>query len=146
MPHTGPILEGVGSTDYERYIRTVELLSLQKDVHELANPDERLFQITHQAAELWLKEIDYEVDPARGDKFYAAVRRYWPGLKDGALQPDYSGIRPKIVPPGAPAQDFTFHGPETHRIPGLIHLFGIESPGLTATLAIGDHVLAMTRA
>jgi tryptophan 2,3-dioxygenase len=62
MPHTGPILEGVGSTDYERYIRTVELLSLQKDVHELANPDERLFQITHQAAELWLKEIDYEVD------------------------------------------------------------------------------------
>lgn len=62
MPHTGPILEGVGNTDYERYIRTVELLSLQKDVSELANPDERLFQITHQAAELWLKEIDYEVD------------------------------------------------------------------------------------
>ncbi|MBM3619923.1 MAG: NAD(P)/FAD-dependent oxidoreductase [Alphaproteobacteria bacterium] len=94
----------------------------------------------------WIEEIDYEVDPSRGDKFYAAVRRYWPGLKDGALQPDYSGIRPKIVPAGAPAQDFTFHGPETHRIPGLIHLFGIESPGLTASLAIGDHVLAMTRA
>lgn len=62
MPHTGPILEGVGNSDYERYIRTVELLSLQKSVSELANPDEHLFQITHQAAELWLKQIDYEVD------------------------------------------------------------------------------------
>ena len=94
----------------------------------------------------WIDEIDYAVDPSRSEKFYAAVRRYWPGLKDGALQPDYSGIRPKIVPPGAPAQDFTFHGPKTHHVPGLIHLFGIESPGLTASLAIGEHVLAMTRA
>lgn len=94
----------------------------------------------------WIDEIDYSVDPSRGDHFYAAVRRYWPGLKDGALHPDFAGIRPKIVPPGAPAQDFTLHGPRTHHIPGLIHLFGIESPGLTASLAIGEHVAAMARA
>jgi len=93
----------------------------------------------------WIHEIDYAVDPSRGDDFYAAVRRYWPGLKDGALHADFAGIRPKIVPPGAPAQDFTFHGPMTHHVPGLVHLFGIESPGLTASLAIGEHVVEMTR-
>ncbi len=91
----------------------------------------------------WIDTIDYAVDPARSDKFYAAIRKYWPDLKDGAIMPGYSGIRPKIVPPGAPAQDFTFHGRETHGIAGLIHLFGIESPGLTASLAIADHVRAM---
>ncbi|MDO9706824.1 NAD(P)/FAD-dependent oxidoreductase [Paracraurococcus lichenis] len=85
----------------------------------------------------WVQAIDYEVDPRRGDSFYAAIRRYWPGLQDGALAPGYSGIRPKIVPPGAPAQDFTVMGPREHGIPGLIHLFGIESPGLTASLALG---------
>lgn len=88
----------------------------------------------------WVQEIDYEVDPRRGDSFYAAIRRYWPGLKDGALAPGYSGIRPKIVPPGAPAQDFTILGPGEHGVPGLVHLFGIESPGLTASLALGDLV------
>jgi tryptophan 2,3-dioxygenase len=62
MSHTGPILEGIGNSDYERYIRTVELLALQKDVDQLVNPEERLFQVTHQAAELWLKQIDYEID------------------------------------------------------------------------------------
>jgi L-2-hydroxyglutarate oxidase LhgO len=93
----------------------------------------------------WIDAIDYAVDGSRADRFYAAVRRYWPDLKDGALQPDFSGIRPKIVPPGAPPQDFTFHGPPTHHVPGLIHLFGIESPGLTASLAIAEHVVAMTR-
>ncbi len=86
----------------------------------------------------WVQEIDYEVDPRRGDSFYAAIRRYWPALKDGALAPGYSGIRPKIVPPGAPAQDFTVMGPKEHGVPGLVHLFGIESPGLTASLALGD--------
>ena len=89
----------------------------------------------------WIEEIDYRVDPSRADSFYAAVRTYWPDLKDGALQPGYSGIRPKTVPQGAPGQDFTVHGPQTHGIPGLINLFGIESPGLTASLAIADHVL-----
>ncbi|MFZ5783102.1 MAG: NAD(P)/FAD-dependent oxidoreductase [Pseudomonadota bacterium] len=88
----------------------------------------------------WIDSIDYTVDPHRADKFYAAVRRYWPGLKDGALQPGYAGIRPKIVPPGAPAQDFTLQGPREHGVPGLIHLFGIESPGLTASLALAEQV------
>jgi len=89
----------------------------------------------------WLEQIDYTVDPTRADSFYAAVRRYWPALKDGTLQPGYAGIRPKIVPRGAPAQDFVVQGPQTHGVPGLINLFGIESPGLTASLALADHVV-----
>jgi L-2-hydroxyglutarate oxidase LhgO len=89
----------------------------------------------------WIDSIDYTVDPSRSDGFYEAVRRYWPGLKDGALQPGYAGIRPKIVPRGAPAQDFVVQGPQTHGVAGLINLFGIESPGLTASLAIAEHVL-----
>lgn len=88
-------------------------------------------------------KIDYTVDIHRADKFYAAVRKYWPELKDGTLQPGYAGIRPKIVPQGAPAQDFTLQGPAEHGVPGLIHLFGIESPGLTASLALAEHVRAM---
>ena len=88
----------------------------------------------------WIPEIDYNVDPQRADKFYAAVRKYWPGLKDGSLQPGYAGIRPKIVPPGAPAQDFVIQGPAEHDVKGLINLFGIESPGLTASLALADQV------
>ena len=89
----------------------------------------------------WIDTIDYAVDPRRADSFYAAVRKYWPALKDGALQPGYAGIRPKIVPKGAPAQDFVVQGPQTHGVPGLVNLFGIESPGLTAALAIAEHVL-----
>ncbi|HET7879834.1 MAG TPA: NAD(P)/FAD-dependent oxidoreductase [Acetobacteraceae bacterium] len=89
----------------------------------------------------WIETIDYSVDPARADSFYAAVRKYWPELKDGALQPGYAGIRPKIVPRGAAAQDFIVQGPQTHGVPGLINLFGIESPGLTASLAIAEYVL-----
>ena len=92
----------------------------------------------------WIEAIDYRVDPRRADSFYAAVRTYWPDLKDGALQPGYSGIRPKIVPKGAPGQDFVIQGPQTHGVPGLIHLFGIESPGLTASLAIAAHVLEVS--
>ena len=88
----------------------------------------------------WIDGIDYTVDPHRADKFYAAVRRYWPGLKDGALQPGYAGIRPKTVPQGAPAQDFVVQGPADHGVPGLINLFGIESPGLTASLALAEQV------
>lgn len=91
----------------------------------------------------WVDTLDYTVDPRRSDSFYAAVRKYWPGLKDGALQPGYAGIRPKIVPKGAPGQDFVVQGPQTHGVAGLINLFGIESPGLTASLAIADHVLAV---
>ena len=87
--------------------------------------------------------IDYTVDPHRADKFYAAVRKYWPALKNGALQPGYAGIRPKTVPQGAPAQDFVIQGPGEHGVPGLIHMFGIESPGLTASLALAEHVRAL---
>jgi L-2-hydroxyglutarate oxidase LhgO len=93
----------------------------------------------------WIDTIDYTVDPSRSDSFYAAVRTYWPGLKDGGLQPGYAGIRPKTVPKGAPGQDFVVQGPQTHGVPGLINLFGIESPGLTASLAIADHVLEISR-
>lgn len=89
----------------------------------------------------WVDSLDYTVDPMRADSFYAAVRKYWPALKDGALQPGYSGIRPKIVPQGKPGQDFVVQGPQTHGVAGLINLFGIESPGLTASLALAEHVL-----
>ena len=86
------------------------------------------------------EQIDYTVDPKRGEGFYAAVRCYWPGLKDGALQPDYSGVRAKIVPPDAPAGDFYFAGPKQHNLHGLFNLYGFESPGLTSSLAIANHL------
>ena len=88
----------------------------------------------------WISSVDYSVDPERGEAFYAAVRRYWPGLRDGALQPGYAGIRPKISGPTEPAADFVVQGPENHGVPGLINLYGIESPGLTASLALADEV------
>jgi L-2-hydroxyglutarate oxidase LhgO len=93
----------------------------------------------------WVEAIDYRVDPARAEGFYAAIRRYWPALPDGALQPGYAGIRPKIVPSGAPARDFVVQGARDHGVPGLINLFGIESPGLTASLALSDYVAEMAR-
>ena len=83
---------------------------------------------------------DLVVDPARGLAFYAEVRKYWPGLPEGALQPGYAGIRPKISGPGEAARDFLIQGPAEHGVPGLVNLFGIESPGLTSSLAIGEHV------
>lgn len=86
------------------------------------------------------------VDPARGASFYAAVRQYWPGLPDGALLPGYAGIRPKISGPGAPAADFCIQGPQDHGIDSLVNLFGIESPGLTSALAIGDWVAQLLSA
>ncbi len=89
----------------------------------------------------WVERIDYTVDPARAQRFYAAIRRYWPGLPDGALLPGYAGIRPKTAGPGEPAPDFRIQGAREHGIPGLVHLFGIESPGLTASLALADAVL-----
>lgn len=84
--------------------------------------------------------FDYEVDVARAPLFYQQVRRYWPTLKDGALSPDYSGVRPKIVRPGEPSGDFLIDGPESHNVAGLVNLIGIESPGLTSSLAIGEKV------
>jgi len=91
----------------------------------------------------WIDEIDYDVDPARADKFYAAVRTYYPALADGAIQPGYAGIRPKIQAPGEAARDFVVQGPGDHGVPGLVNLYGIESPGMTSSLAIADHVVEL---
>jgi L-2-hydroxyglutarate oxidase LhgO len=85
-------------------------------------------------------QIDYTVNPKRGEGFYEAVRKYWPGLKDNALQPDYSGVRAKIVPPNAPAGDFCFNTPRDHGLEGLFNLYGFESPGLTSSLAIAKYL------
>ncbi|ABD06161.1 FAD dependent oxidoreductase [Rhodopseudomonas palustris HaA2] len=92
----------------------------------------------------WIDTVDYVVDPARAERFYPAIRRYWPGLPDGALAPGYSGIRPKIVPPAVAVQDFVIQGPDVHGVAGLINLFGIESPGLTASLAIAEDVAQLS--
>jgi L-2-hydroxyglutarate oxidase LhgO len=88
----------------------------------------------------WIETEEYSVDPARAEKFYADIRRYWPGLPDGALQPDYAGIRPKIHGPGEAQPDFMISDESAHALPGLVALFGIESPGLTSSLAIGEEV------
>jgi L-2-hydroxyglutarate oxidase LhgO len=92
----------------------------------------------------WVDTIDYTVDPARAERFYPAIRRYWPGLPDDALAPSYAGIRPKIVPPAVARQDFVIQGPRDHGVAGLVNLFGIESPGLTSSLAIADEVLRVS--
>jgi L-2-hydroxyglutarate oxidase LhgO len=93
----------------------------------------------------WIERVgakeDYAVDPRRAERFYAAIRRYWPGLPDASLAPGYAGIRPKTAGPGEPAPDFEIQGPRKHGVPGLVHLFGIESPGLTASLALADMVV-----
>lgn len=88
----------------------------------------------------WTDTLDYRVDPARGDRFYDAIRKYWPGLADGSLQPAYSGIRPKLSGQGEANSDFVIQDATAHGIAGLVNLFGIESPGLTSSLAIAGHV------
>ena len=92
-----------------------------------------------------LDSIDYEVDPARAEGFYAAIRKYWPDLPDGALRPGYAGVRPKLAPAGAPPADFHVQGPRQHGAPGLVNLYGIESPGLTSSLAIADAVAQLLK-
>jgi L-2-hydroxyglutarate oxidase LhgO len=91
----------------------------------------------------WVDSIGYDVDPSRAASFYAAIREYWPGLPDGALAPAYAGIRPKLSGPGEPAADFVIQGPAAHGVRGLVNLYGIESPGLTACLAIAQRVCEM---
>ena len=88
----------------------------------------------------WIDRIDYSVNAARAPLFYDAIRRYWPGLADGALMPDYTGIRPKLHGPGEPQPDFRIESAADHGLAGLVNLLGIESPGLTSSLAIGDYV------
>jgi L-2-hydroxyglutarate oxidase LhgO len=90
----------------------------------------------------WIEQENYDVNASRAASFYASIRRYWPGLRDGMLQPDYAGIRPKLTGPGEPAADFMVEGPAQHGLPGLVHLFGIESPGLTASLSLAEAVAA----
>lgn len=89
----------------------------------------------------WIDEVDYTVDPARHAKFAAAAKRIWPQLDESRLQPGYAGVRPKISGPGEPAADFMISGPGSHGCEGLVNLFGIESPGLTASMAIADLVV-----
>ncbi|MGH8139709.1 MAG: NAD(P)/FAD-dependent oxidoreductase [Steroidobacteraceae bacterium] len=91
----------------------------------------------------WIEDCDYAVDPRRSESFYAAIRSYWPALADNALQPAYAGIRPKLSGPTQAAADFRIDGPRTHGVAGIVNLFGIESPGLTASLAIAEHVAQM---
>lgn len=88
----------------------------------------------------WIDEPDYRIDPDRAPRFYRQIRRYWKALPDGALQPAYAGVRPKLGGPGSPPSDFMIHGPQAHGIRGLVNLYGIESPGLTASLAIAEHI------
>ena len=90
----------------------------------------------------WVDEENYDVNPERAKSFYASIRRYWPGLPDDSLQPDYAGIRPKLTGPGEVAADFMVEGPEQHGVRGLTHLFGIESPGLTSSLSLAEAVAA----
>lgn len=90
----------------------------------------------------WVSSVDYSVDARRVWGFAERIRRYWPGLPDDALVPGFAGIRPKLAGPGAPAHDFRIDGEEVHGVPGLVNLFGIESPGLTASLAIAQEVVA----
>ena len=92
------------------------------------------------------RQIDYTVDASRAGAFEDAIRRYWPGLPAGALQAAYSGVRPKIHGPSEPAPDFRIDGPAQHGVPGLVNLLGIESPGLTASLAIAEEVVRLLEA
>ena len=93
----------------------------------------------------WIENINYNVDSSRGKSFYNSIKNYWPGIKDHSLQPGYSGITPKLNGANGPATDFVISGPKTHGIQGLVNLFGIESPGLTASLAIAQEVIKHLR-
>ena len=97
-----------------------------------------------------ISSINYNVDEERAESFYSEIRRYWPGLKDGALQADYSGVRPKLShvalqENGVASSDFYIRGGKGHGIPGLVHMLGMESPGLTSSLAIADHTIKILR-
>jgi L-2-hydroxyglutarate oxidase LhgO len=91
----------------------------------------------------WVDAPDYNLDPRNAAEFYGSIRQYWPSLPDGVLKPDYAGVRPKLVGPGMKATDFLIEGPDVHGCAGLVNLLGIESPGLTSSLAIGEHVAGL---
>ena len=89
----------------------------------------------------WIEAENYDVTASRAQAFYASIRRYWPKLPDDSLAPDYAGVRPKLSGPGEPAIDFMLEGPPQHGLGGLVHMFGIESPGLTAALSLAQEVV-----
>ena len=89
----------------------------------------------------WIEAENYDVTASRAQAFYTSIRRYWPKLPDDSLAPDYAGVRPKLSGPGEPAVDFMLEGPLQHGLPGLVHMFGIESPGLTAALSLAQEVV-----
>ena len=122
------------------FARTHQVVTLDLGGQARFGPDAQWLDVDRP------EDIDYAVDPARAEAFYDDVRRYWPALPDGALQPAYSGVRPKLGGPEAPSQDFRIDGPAQHGWPGLVHLLGIESPGLTSCLAIADEAVARLRA
>jgi len=93
----------------------------------------------------WVSGVDYTFDESRRETFYRSIRRYYPALADGQLQPGYTGVRPKLSGPDGPPADFVIQGPAEHGVPGLVNLYGIASPGLTAALAMADHVARMSR-
>jgi L-2-hydroxyglutarate oxidase LhgO len=142
MPHyaQGAYFTLTGSAPFSRLVYPVPGCSGHLGVHltlDLAG------QARFGPSFRWVQEIDYRVDPTDGAGFAAEIRRYWPGLADrpaDALQPGYAGVRPKISGPGQPAADFRIDGPALHCVPGLVNLFGIESPGLTASMAIAEEV------
>jgi L-2-hydroxyglutarate oxidase LhgO len=90
----------------------------------------------------WIEKENYDVDPGRAAAFYQRIRDYWPDLPEGSLLPDYAGIRPKLTGQGEPAADFMIDAPKDHGLPGLVHLFGIESPGLTSALSLAQEVVS----
>ena len=92
---------------------------------------------------VWQQDEDYGFEPSGFERFVAAIRRYYPALDEGRLHPSYTGIRPKLAPAGAPAGDFVIEGPDQTAVPGFVNLLGIESPGLTASLAIAEQVVAL---
>jgi L-2-hydroxyglutarate oxidase LhgO len=91
----------------------------------------------------WIDRVEYSFDESRAPGFYQAIRRYYPGLQDGALSPGFTGVRAKTAPAGAAAPDFQVQGPAEHGVSGLVNLYGIESPGLTSVLALAEHVRCM---
>ncbi|KAG2258290.1 hypothetical protein Bca4012_021587 [Brassica carinata] len=113
---------------------TVDLNGLVK-----FGPDVEWIECTDETSS-FLNKFDYGVNPQRAERFYPEIRKYYPDLKDGSLEPGYSGIRPKLSGPKQPPADFVIQGEETHGVPGLVNLFGIESPGLTSSLAIAEHI------
>jgi len=93
----------------------------------------------------WVDSIDYAFDESRKVRFVESIKKYFPDLDESKLVPAYTGIRPKLSGPGMPARDFVIQGPSEHGVAGLVNLLGIESPGLTASLAIGDYVEGLLR-